>query len=81
MEMEASKVARFLTTTATVLRPRQVTVSQARLQEFIRAELSYFAAQHTQAWTESQQATRRVERCISIFGCRKWGRWLLCFTA
>ena len=27
----------------------KVTVSQARLQEFIRAELSYFAAQHTQA--------------------------------
>ncbi|CAJ1402775.1 unnamed protein product [Effrenium voratum] len=32
----------------------QVTVSQARLQEFIRAELSYFAAQHTQALSLEQ---------------------------
>jgi len=32
----------------------QVTVSQARLQEFIHAELSYFAQQHTQALSLEQ---------------------------
>jgi len=45
----------------------QVTISQDRLQEFIRAELSYFASRHTQAMGKRISSASGQLQYASVF--------------